>query len=73
LTSSAEKGSKPRRVSKVENILSPKVEKQKWILENHSKAKIVVHASEDKESLSGAAEENILEWENWWHRVGKDR
>jgi len=30
-------------------------------LENHSKAKIVVHASEDKESLSGAAEDNSLE------------
>jgi hypothetical protein len=47
------KGSKPRRVSKEENI--------NGFLENHSKAKIVVHASEDKESWSGAAEENILE------------
>jgi hypothetical protein len=45
----------------VEKLFSPKVEKQRWIMENHSKAKIVVHASEDKESLSGAAEETILE------------
>ena len=41
------------------------------ILENHSKARIVVHATEDKESLSGVAER--IFWhvqfgvtETWW-------
>ena len=43
------------------------------ILENHSKAKVIDHATEDKESLSGAAENNVLEYINRWHRDKVDR